>query len=178
MTPIAASISVFANDHTACIRITGRANFTLGVEFKKLLDELDANGSFGAYVLELSQCALMDSTFLGILTGFGLRQQRKYGEDKPSVVELRNPHERVADLIENLGVMPLFRVSHGPRPCGEHLQAVAHETAQATREETTRTCLEAHETLMAANPENAEKFKDVTRFLAEDLKRRPEEEPR
>jgi anti-anti-sigma regulatory factor len=170
MTPTTASISVFADQHTACIRITGRANFTLGVEFKRLLDELESNG-FRAYVLELSQCALMDSTFLGILTGFGLRQQRKHGEHKPSVIELHNPHERVAELIENLGVMPLFRVSQGRQPCADQLPERAHETAHPTREETTRTCLEAHETLMAANPENAEKFKDVTRFLAEDLKR-------
>ena len=35
----------------------------------------------------------------------------------------------------------------------------------------TRNCLEAHETLMEINPANVNKFKDVTRFLAEDLKR-------
>jgi hypothetical protein len=34
-----------------------------------------------------------------------------------------------------------------------------------------RTCLEAHERLMAANPENVARFKDVTRFLAEDLRK-------
>jgi len=33
----------------------------------------------------------------------------------------------------------------------------------------TRACLEAHETLMAINPENVARFKDVAMFLAEDL---------
>ena len=37
--------------------------------------------------------------------------------------------------------------------------------------ELTHTSLEAHRNLMDANPENEAKFKEVTRFLAEDLKR-------
>jgi hypothetical protein len=40
-----------------------------------------------------------------------------------------------------------------------------------SREEVTRTCLEARKTLMAANPDNVDRFKEVTRFLAEDLKK-------
>jgi hypothetical protein len=34
-----------------------------------------------------------------------------------------------------------------------------------------RTCIEAHQTLMAISPANAAKFKDVTQFLTEGLKR-------
>jgi hypothetical protein len=39
-----------------------------------------------------------------------------------------------------------------------------------TKNDLSRNCLEAHETLMQVNPENIAKFKEVTRFLAEDLK--------
>ncbi len=170
MTTPAASISVFACDEFACVRITGRANFTLGVEFKTLLSELEAHG-FGHFIFELSDCVLMDSTFLGILTGFGLKQQQLHGEDQPSIVELRNPHERVAELIENLGVLSLFNIARGPLCPPEKMHVVAHQVAQPSREETTRVCLEAHEKLVEANADNAQRFKDVTRFLAEDLKR-------
>ena len=170
MTATVASISVFAGEDCACIRIAGRASFTLGVELKTLLQELQAHDC-AYFVLDLSECVLMDSTILGILTGFGLKQQQRLGEERPSVVELRNANERVAELIENLGVMSLFKITNGPLCPPEKLKELAHQTPQPTREETTRTCLEAHETLVAANPENAAKFKDVTRFLAEDLKR-------
>ena len=44
------------------------------------------------------------------------------------------------------------------------------ESINPTHEEITRTSLEAHQTLMAMNPENVARFKDVTQFLAEDLK--------
>lgn len=173
MTTPAASISVFAGGRVACIRVVGRANFTLGVEFKLLLDQLQAH-DFTYFVLDLAECTLMDSTFLGILTGFGLQQQQKHGENQPSVIELRNPHERVAELIENLGVLQLFKLTQGETGSLAGLTEMVHAPAQPTREETTFTCLQAHETLVTANPANAEKFKDVTRFLAEDLKRMQE----
>ena len=41
----------------------------------------------------------------------------------------------------------------------------------ATKEEVTRACLEAHQTLMNINPANVPKFKEVSQFLAEDLKK-------
>jgi anti-anti-sigma regulatory factor len=170
MTPTAATISVFAGDRCACIRLTGRANFTLGVELKRLLDELQQH-PFDRFVFDLSACVLMDSTILGILTGFGLQQQKLRGEEQPSVIELLNPHERVAELIENLGVLPLFRVTHGNTGPAETLPERAHPVGTASREEITQACLEAHETLAARSAENAARFKDVTRFLAEDLKR-------
>jgi anti-anti-sigma regulatory factor len=170
MTTPAATLSVSAGENSACIRITGRANFTLGVEFRTLVDELQKNDC-GYFLLDLSECVLMDSTILGILTSLGLKQQQLHGEEKPSVVELRNPHERVAELIENLGVMSLFKLTHGPLADSKNWKAINHQAGLPTREETTRTCLEAHETLVAANPQNAAKFKDVTHFLAEDLKR-------
>ena len=170
MTTPAASISVFAGNGSACVRITGRASFTLGVELKTLLDGLQAHDC-AYFVLDLTDCVLMDSTILGILTGFGLKQQQLQGEGKPGTVELLNPNERVAELIESLGVVSLFKFTRGQPGSPADLKEVTYESAQPSREETTRACLEAHEKLVAANPENAAKFKDVTRFLAEDLKR-------
>lgn len=41
-----------------------------------------------------------------------------------------------------------------------------------------RTSLEAHQTLMKINPANIPKFKDVAEFLAEDLKKLEERNPK
>ena len=99
MTTPVASLSVFAGEQCACVRLSGRATFALGVELKLLLDELQAH-DFNYFVLELSECVLMDSTILGILTGFGLNQQKRRGAEQSPGVELRNPHERVAEFIK------------------------------------------------------------------------------
>jgi hypothetical protein len=84
-------------------------------------------------------------------------------------IELLNPSARVAELLENLGVLPLFKVTTGAAPCPGDA-SFRPETGNHTQEEITRNCLEAHQALMAANPDNVARFKDVAQFLAEDLK--------
>src|SRR6185369_10647694 len=150
-----------------CIKIVGRANFSSSIDFKTVINELLAKG-YRYYVLELSECVLMDSTFLGVLTGFGLKMNRTAADLSP--IQLLNPNNRISDLLENLGVLHLFQVNHGDAPvtCTEQ---EFQTPANPTREQVTRACLEAHQTLMTINSENASKFKEVTQFLSEDLKK-------
>ena len=173
MTLSSAKLLVFVSSQLACVKIQGRANFASSIDFKTLLNELLAQ-DYTCFVLDLTDCALMDSTFLGVLAGFGLRMkndQRPVGHG--ASIELMNPNPRISELLENLGVLELFAILKVPAteisPKGVAMSEV--ESQQPTREDITRNCLEAHKTLMALSPENAAKFKDVTRFLAEDLKK-------
>jgi anti-sigma B factor antagonist len=151
-----AKLLVLVGEKFSCIKIVGRANFNSSVDFKTLVSELQQKG-YSYFVLDLSECLLMDSTFLGVLTGFGL----KLGQGN-------NP--RITDLLENLGVLHLFKLSSGPLKAPEGAEVRAHTPLNPSKEEVTRACLEAHRTLMEANPENVGRFKEVTQFLAEDLK--------
>ena len=85
-------------------------------------------------------------------------------------VELANPSARIFELLENLGVLPLFKVTTGALQLPDDAKASAPDSVNPTQAQITRTCLEAHQTLMAVNPDNVARFKDVTQFLAEDLK--------
>lgn len=171
MTTPSANLLVLVGKQFACIKVVGRANFNLGVHFQTLLTELHQRG-YKYFVMELSECLLMDSTFLGILARFGLQIiQEDTREATPCPVELRNPNARLLELLENLGVLHLFQVTHGALAAPEVLEVCAVKINQPTREETTRACLKAHETLMEIQPANVAKFKDVARFLAEDLQK-------
>jgi len=163
-------MSVLVGDQFACIRITGRANFSSSIDFKTLLNELKQKG-FSYFVLDLSGCTLMDSTFLGVLAGFGLKMMSNGDDQAEPAIELLNPNARIIDLLESLGVLHLFKVTQGPVTLPENAQAHTHEPVCSTKEEVTRACLEAHRTLMEINPQNAAKFKEVAQFLAEDLKK-------
>jgi len=151
----------------ACVKIAGRANYVSSPDFKTLLNELTGKG-YRRYIIDLSECVLMDSTFLGVLAGFGLKMPPD--DSGQQGIELFNANARVAELLENLGVARLFKMTNGALQLPGDVKNGTSESANPTREEITRTCLEAHQTLMAMNPENAARFKDVTRFLAEDLK--------
>ncbi len=157
-------------DHSACVKIAGRANFNLAVEFKALLNDYQAKGCT-MFRMDLGECVLMDSTFLGVLSGLGLKFNSGDGAPPANAVELINPNDRVAELLENLGVIHLFKVTRGEIVEWSDLAEPAHGDAPVSREAVTRTCLEAHKTLVEINPENEDRFKDVTKFLAEDLKR-------
>lgn len=142
----------------------------MSIDFKALLTGLHQKG-YTYFVIDLSECLLMDSTFLGVLAGFGLKMSQPEGKTPACPVELHNPNARVTELIENVGVLHLFKVTQGSLSAQEVLETCATETTQRSREEITRACLEAHQTLMQINPDNVERFKEVTRFLAEDLQK-------
>lgn len=168
MTTSAARLSVFVGERFACIKISGRATFTSSIDFKTVLGEL-VQRNYRYLILDLAECALMDSTFLGVLAGFGLKMRGKDFSGLP--IELLNPNERIIELLENLGVLDLFKVASGDAQPSENCEALPHSPGEHSPLETTLACVEAHETLMALSPENAAKFKDVAQFLIQDLKR-------
>lgn len=161
-------MSVMVCKDFACVKITGRANFASSPDFKTLLTELKQKG-YRRFVIELSECILMDSTFLGVLAGFCLALNSNGAPDRGEI-ELLNASARVRELLDNLGVLPLFKTATAAPELPSDTKVSAPESMNPSQEDVTRTCLEAHRTLMAINPENAARFKDVTQFLAEDLK--------
>src|ERR1041384_3933698 len=108
----AADISVLVGKKFACVKVRGRANFAASLDFDRLLTGLRQKG-FGFFVIELAECAFMDSTFLGVLAGFGLKMTGGDSETSGHAVELLNPNARISELLENLGVMHLFAISRG-----------------------------------------------------------------
>ena len=168
MSTPSAKLSVLVCKDFTCVKIAGRANFMSSPDFKTLLTELNQKG-YNRFIIDLSECVLMDSTFLGVLAGFGLMMNPGGAPDKCDI-ELLNPSPRVRELLENLGVLSLFKVTTITPQLPDDTKISAPDPVNPTQEQITRTCLEAHRTLMAVNPENVARFKDVTQFLAEDLK--------
>ena len=163
-----ASLSVLIGKKFACVKIAGRANFASSPDFKTLLSELAQKG-FNHFIIDLSECVLMDSTFLGVLAGFGMKLNPQ-GTPAGRGIELHNATVRVSELLENLGAAQLFNLTSGPLQLPDDVKVSTPESISPSHEQITRTSLEAHQTLMAMNPENVARFKDVAQFLAEDLK--------
>ncbi len=170
MSAPSAKMWVLVGEKFACVKINGRANFSSSIDFRTVVNGLREKG-YNYFVLDLSECQLMDSTFLGVLAGLGLKMQPGAGEPERSAIELLNPNARITELLENLGVLHLFRVSQGSLAptCAAEAQPVT--PANPSRSDIRGACLEAHQTLIEISPGNAAKFKDLTQFLAEDVKK-------
>jgi hypothetical protein len=161
-------VAVCDQDHVVCIKVCGKADYTSTLDLRNRINDLWRQG-YPRFVFELCDCVAMDSTFLGTLSGLGL-EAREGETRKGPLLELFNPAPRIAEVLENLGVAHLFTIINGtgPSPCNYEPLL---KSPDVTRADVTRNCLEAHKTLMDVNPDNVPKFKDVTQFLAEDLKR-------
>ena len=155
----AGTIQVAVVDAVACVKIAGPANFALGVDFKTVVANCCEKGG-RVLLLDLTDCVNMDSTFLGILMSMTSRLDR---------IELLNPSDRITDLLDSLGVMELLKVGEGDNPFETRLKTA--ESTKADKRALTEASLEAHQLLMKINPANVPKFKDVAKFLEEDLKK-------
>jgi len=167
MNPVAGKLSVWTGERSACIRIAGRANFALSVQFRQLMKHLRESGH-ARVLLDLSDCAFMDSTFLGILAYESNSLAAKGADGVQPGLELLNAGTSVREIIQDLGISHLVRFAERDLSQAEFKDVP--EGAKASVTDLNRTCLEAHELLMALHPANVEKFRDVARFFAEELK--------
>lgn len=118
------------------------------------------------FVLDLKNCAVMDSTFMGTLAGMGLRL-KELGQGNLHVI---NSNDRNTELLQNLGLDHLFDLNSSDLERNLHPGGVQELTPNAlSKTDTAETMLEAHEALVEAAPENEARFKDVLEYLKTDL---------
>ncbi|HAO67693.1 MAG TPA: hypothetical protein DCR17_13525 [Verrucomicrobiales bacterium] len=166
---------VAQNDDVICIKVRGRATVKTSVPLKAIIEERRARGIIH-YILVLDECLIMDSTFLGVLANQAFELVED-GDPKGSI-QLLNPNERLQGLLDNLGVLELFHVVH--QKISSHQEpysAVSESLDSGSKTEMTETSLNAHRALIALNPANEDKFKDVTRFLEDELNRHENSSP-
>jgi anti-anti-sigma regulatory factor len=118
------------------------------------------------FIVDLAECELMDSTFMGTMAGIALRL-REIGSGGLTVL---NPNTRNLSLLENLGLDHLFSFDL-PEGVRSAPQQAAQQTLPASTPDAAAqhaTVLSAHEALVEADPENEERFKDVLDLLKQD----------
>jgi anti-anti-sigma factor len=159
------SLSVCVRDHVACVRVAGQAKFRAATDFKNLLLELQKDGCT-EIVLDLTQCPLMDSTFLGVMTVMARKCEALKKENHPCVLKLYHPSERILEALANFEILGSFTVLEDPPQFGAFKRV---ENGNVSRVEMTRTCYEAHKELMNMSEDNARRFRDATEFFEKNL---------
>ncbi len=148
------------------IKVVGRGSFQNSSCLKAFYQQLLKDG-VRRFVVDLDACTYLDSTFLGILLGLGL----KLKEAGNGLLHILNANTRNLELLKNLGLDRLINIDSSKVPLNGVTQKPLEEMAcpVPTRAEAAPTILEAHENLMEFDPRNVPKFKDVVEFLREDL---------
>lgn len=155
------------------LRVEGKGSFQNSVQVKRCFQTMMEKGS-RHFVVDLERCPIMDSTFLGTLTGAALNLQNK-GEGEVCII---NANARNHQLLTSLGLDHILEVdTDGTRYATEReevrseLNAVPTDNTPAPdKTEQAEHVLAAHEALTQANKENASRFKDVIEFLEKELR--------
>lgn len=159
------SIQVGVNGPSVWVRVEGKGSFLNSGNFKQFAREMVDRG-YREFVVDLHDCAMMDSTFMGTMAGLALRL-KELGEGHLRVVHCGN---RSRELLSGLGLDQLFQISSNGASAP---QCQALGQSAAVKSEQARQMLDAHEALCEAAPENFLKFKDVLDYLKQDLHEKP-----
>ena len=162
------SIQVGVNGPAVWVKVEGKGSFLNSGNFKEFAREMVDRG-YREFVIDLANCAMMDSTFMGTLAGVALRL-KELGRGHLHVVHCG---ERSHELLSGLGLDQLFDIQANGKLAPECEQLKGPEVGSRSpdnrKQDQARTMLEAHEALCEAAPENLTRFKDVLDYLREDL---------
>ena len=161
------SIQVGVNGPTVWVKVEGKGSFLNSGNLKEFAREMLDRG-YREFVIDLADCAMMDSTFMGTMASVALRL-KELGRGHLHVVHCRN---RSRELLSGLGLDQIFDIhangSTAPE-CESLERGSRDESRENKKQEQAQTMLEAHEALCEAAPENVFRFKDVLDYLKQDL---------
>lgn len=162
------SVLVGCFQRTVWVKVEGRGTFQTSSGLKEFVKQMIQRG-YRDFVVDLCDCELMDSTFMGTLAGVALRL-RELGQGSLRAV---NVNARNTDLLSNLGLDQLFEVApsvDGQPPVGPSSSDLVRAAPQkGLAKDQKEIVLEAHEALVEADSSNEARFKDVLEYLRQDL---------
>jgi anti-sigma B factor antagonist len=164
---VESSIQVGVNGPTVWVKVEGKGSFLNSGNLKEFAREMLDRG-YREFVIDLADCAMMDSTFMGTMASVALRL-KELGRGHLHVVHCRN---RSRELLSGLGLDQIFDIhtngSTAPE-CDTLERGSRDQSRDNKKQEQAQTMLEAHEALCEAAPENLFRFKDVLDYLKQDL---------
>ena len=155
------------NGPAVWVRVEGKGSFLNSGNLKEFAQEM-VNRGYREFIIDLENCAMMDSTFMGTMAGVALRL-KEFGKGHLHVVHCGN---RSRELLSGLGLDQIFSIhSNGASApeCSQLQGEPVRDAVEQQKMEQARTMLEAHEALCTAAPENFLRFKDVLDYLKQDL---------
>jgi anti-sigma B factor antagonist len=164
---VQSSIQVGVNGPAVWVRLEGKGSFLNSGSLKEFAQEM-VNRGYREFIVDLQNCVMMDSTFMGTLAGVALRL-KELGDGHLHVIHC-GPRSR--DLLSGLGLDQIFSIHAEGLAAPVCRDLDGEEVTDVSPEERRRqaqTMLDAHEALCRAAPENLTRFKDVLDYLKQDL---------
>lgn len=144
------------------LRVVGKGKSSNSAAISQAANEA-AECGVKSIVIDLKSCDWLDSTFVGTLVGVAVRMRQHHAGE----VALVNVDEATRRQFEEFGLTRLFALEEAGENyvwASDPLPHVLQDPRQLAR-----SILEAHQHLMAVNPENARRFAAVQKRLLAEL---------
>lgn len=162
------SIQVGVNGDAVWVKVEGKGSFLNSGNLKEFTREM-VNRGYREFVVDLENCAMMDSTFMGTMAGVALRL-KELGHGHLHVVHCG---ERSRSLLMGLGLDQIFDI-HSNGTASPQCKLLQQEKASGSptdeKKQVSADMFDAHQALCDAVPQNFSRFKDVLDYLKQDLK--------
>ena len=161
------SIQVGVCGPSVWVKVEGKGSFLTSDNLKEFARGMLDHG-YREFVVDLGDCAAMDSTFMGTMARVAL-WLREFGHGHFHIVRCGSRNQQ---LLSELGLDRIFDIdANGDTPpdCKLFEQRFAVPSLEEQKKTQTKTMLDAHEALCEASPENVLRFKDVVDFLRQEL---------
>ncbi len=154
-------LKVTKADDAVLIQVYGLGNMFLAPTLQAFV-ESEIQSGFLNFVVDLSNCSGLDSTFMGTFMGLSLMIKKKYGW-----FCLVNVSEENRRLLKMLGIIHMVSINDTPFPVPEGDMAVLNPTTDPYVRQ--KQIHGAHLFLMDADPANKERFGPFIKALEEEL---------
>ncbi len=145
------------------VRVEGKGSHQNSRELKAFVQDQVQTSGGQPFIVDLSLCTGMDSTFMGTLTCIAGRLDEAGGS-----LHIIHAAGRNGELLRGLGLDEIFIVDDGEEHLSEQPAVPACAALPAvpcSKQERTEICIESHEALAAVDQRNAAKFRDVIELM-------------
>ncbi|MEM0897630.1 MAG: STAS domain-containing protein [Verrucomicrobiota bacterium] len=152
------------------LRVNGKGSFQNSPQLRDFALQMLEKGE-KHFVIDLESCPVMDSTFMGTLTGIA----RRLFAVENGKLEVINANTRNTQLIQSLGLDQIFDLDTEGTHWTDEREAVSRQLGEKlepkdlSKRERTELVLEAHQELSDADASNVPRFNDVIEYLHKEL---------
>ncbi len=166
-------ILVTVDGDTAFIKVEGKGTYNVAPELKKFCFDQVSRGVCNI-ILDMEECATMDSTFMGVMAGVAMRL-RDLNEHTFMVINLT---PKTKDLLEVLGLSNLIDCYLKEEVSDKVSEQLADQenfvegkelTPAKDKAATAKVMLKAHLDLIKADNNNQLKFENVINYLSKEV---------
>ena len=144
------------------IKVEGNATMHNSLLFKGIVDEM-LEKKVKEFIIDLSQCTGMDSTFIGVLGGIAsLSEKSKETSPKIIVINL-TPYLR--NLLDSLGISEILTIKNNIEVPNIATKAIQAKSPYQDTKKRMTLIKEAHEYLVSLNEKNKKLFQDFLDML-------------